>query len=66
MTIPRMKVLKMTPPKRAEKLKDLISEGLALGFSSSLIGNFQAQLNEVEEEVKQEKAKRKAFFKKKK
>ncbi len=46
---------------RAIGLKNLIADGLTIGFSSSLIGSYKGQLKAVEKEINDDKSKKEIF-----
>ena len=57
----------ITDKTRAQRLKELIKDGLLIGFSASLIGDYKQQLSEVEKSIKaeqkRENERRKARYK---
>ena len=57
----------VTDKTRAQRLRELIKDGLLIGFSASLIGNYTKELSELEKSIradtKKENERRKARYK---
>jgi hypothetical protein len=55
-----MRTIKQTPNQRRKNLKNLLSDAIRFNYSKFLIDNYTNQLNEVENEINQEKERIKA------